>query len=850
MSNKNKTNTGQEFQDYLKALHEITIELTTIQSLDEFYKRAVEFGLQRLGFDRLGFILYDPEHDVALGTWGTDAKGNLVDEHHHRYDPAQLTGLLKRAMQREDRFAFNENVQLYDESQQIIGMGWNAVAVLWNGYDRLGWLATDNGVNHLPLRDVQLEILALYALTLGTLLAQKRVQIGLHEKAEQLRRSEQVFRFLVQGAKEYAIYLINLEGKIASWNSGAERITGYTMEEILGQPYSTFFTDEDKQAQKPQRLLKIAETEGHIHDQGWRIRKDGAHFWADVDLTALWNEDRSLYGFAKIVRDSTERKQTEETLEISAQMYRDLFLESERQVQDAALLEQVRMVLASELDLSNVFRTVVEAVAKTYGYTQVSLYKLEDDVSVLQHQVGYTSVLDRLPINTGVSGRVIRSGQPVLVEDVRTDPDFLAAVEGLVSEICVPLFDQDKVIGFFNIESIEGKQLTQADLNLMIALSHHINIAIERAGLYTELRKNEEWFRLLFDRAPIGMTVIGLDGRFHRVNQTYSALLNYTPDELREHNFQDLTHVDDLPQNLALLNQLLRGVIPDYQLEKRYITKSGKPITVIAQSSLLRDAQGSPSQLIEQVLDITERKFAEQQALDLVAEKQSVKILHDFIRDISHDFRTPLAVINTSAYMLTKSDNVIQRQEANRRIHDQVSHLTQMLEQILSMSQLDSVRAFPFETVSINQLLEEAILYHAPTIEDKHINVILKLDKTLPFVQADPIHLGQAISNLVENAVLYNLQDGTITVQSYLKDSSVVIDISDTGIGISEESLSHIFDRLYRVNQARTLQDGGAGLGLSIAKRIIELHDGQIEVESVVSKGTTFRVLLPLKLSS
>src|SRR5207237_7004746 len=112
-----------------------------------------------------------------------------------------------------------------------------------------------------------------------------------------------------------------------------------------------------------------------------------------------------------------------------------------------------------------------------FGYTQVSLYVLEGDVLVCQHQVGYAQVIERLPITLGVNGRVVRTATPALVPDVRQDPAFIASMEGILSEVCVPLLDQGVVVGTLNVEST-NRVLNETDLRLILALSEHVNIAI------------------------------------------------------------------------------------------------------------------------------------------------------------------------------------------------------------------------------------------------------------------------------------------------------------------------------------------------------------------------------------
>jgi len=131
---------------------------------------------------------------------------------------------------------------------------------------------------------------------------------------EALRQSEERFRMLVSGVKDYAIFMLDPDGRVASWNAGAERFKGYQAHEIIGQPSSRFYTAEDLADDKPGRGLRIAAAEGRAEDEGWRVRKDGSRFWANVVLTALRDENGKLLGFSKITRDITERKQTQEAL--------------------------------------------------------------------------------------------------------------------------------------------------------------------------------------------------------------------------------------------------------------------------------------------------------------------------------------------------------------------------------------------------------------------------------------------------------------------------------------------------------------------------------------------------------
>jgi PAS domain S-box-containing protein len=151
---------------------------------------------------------------------------------------------------------------------------------------------------------------------------QQRIEVLESEKA--LRESEQRFRLLVEAVADYAIFMLDTEGRVSSWNVGAERLKGYKASEIIGQHFSQFYPEVDKRNAKPQRELETAIQEGRIEDEGWRLRKDGSRFWANVVITALKDADGRLRGFAKVTRDFTERMQSERSL-----------LEAKRKLEDS-----------------------------------------------------------------------------------------------------------------------------------------------------------------------------------------------------------------------------------------------------------------------------------------------------------------------------------------------------------------------------------------------------------------------------------------------------------------------------------------------------------------------------------
>lgn len=156
----------------------------------------------------------------------------------------------------------------------------------------------------------------------GQILGFAKITRDLSERkaAEEIvKRSEEQLRLLIQGVTDYAIYMLDPNGNVSSWNSGAERIKGYTPEEIIGQHFSTFYTDEDRLEDLPRKALEVAARDGRFEREGWRQRKDGTRFWANVIIDAIYADDGTLIGFAKVTRDITEKRQAQESLERAQQ---------------------------------------------------------------------------------------------------------------------------------------------------------------------------------------------------------------------------------------------------------------------------------------------------------------------------------------------------------------------------------------------------------------------------------------------------------------------------------------------------------------------------------------------------
>ena len=221
----------------------------------------------------------------------------------------------------------------------------------------------------------------------------------------------------------------------------------------------------------------------------------------------------------------------------------------------------------------------------------------------------------------------------------------------------------------------------------------------------------------------------------------------------------------------------------------------------------------------------------------------------ELIGNISHEFRTPLAGIK--AMIETLHDGAVDDKETARdfltRIDDEVERLTQIVAELTELSRIETGKAeLILEPVNLNLLVEEVINQLGSQMARQQLTVDKKLASNLPHVQADKVRIRQVIVNLVHNAIKFTDPGGKITVATRVHGGSVTVDTSDTGIGITKSDLPHVFERFYKGDRARS-GGGGTGMGLAIAKHVVEAHGGSVRVQSEEGKGSTFSFSLPLK---
>lgn len=551
-----------------------------------------------------------------------------------------------------------------------------------------------------------------------------------------------------------------------------------------------------------------------------------------------------------------ESAETRAALDRSEARYRRLLAAAERQAQERDLLDQVRAALAREVDLPGLFRSVVEAIAATFGYTQVSVYLLEEGGTLLlQHQVGYDQVLARIPVERGVMGRVARTGVPVLIEDVRTEPAFLGAIEGIASEVCVPFLDQGRVAGTLNIETTEGVRLGEADLRLMLAISEHLSLAVGRARLYAEVRSGAERLRLALAASGMGTWSWDIGTGKIRWSDEMGPLYGLPPGTqgLDAATWFALVHPEDRDRVRDADRRTIIGS-DDYAVDFRVVRPDGsiRWLSGLGQA-VERDTTGRALQVVGVTMDVSARKQAEAERLRLAETEAALRARDEILSIAAHELRTPVTAVMGFA------DLAIRQMGAGpldgprtarylRRIAEGSRQLAGLVEDLLDVSRIRlgrlPLRPQPLDLID---LVREVVDRYREQIGDEH-RLTLSAPAGDCAAVADGGRLEQVLVNLLDNAVKYSPEGGEIRIVVQPSDDGVAIAVNDPGMGLPADVGDAIFEPFGRAANAEASNLPGLGLGLHISRGIVERHGGRMRAESAgEGRGTTVTVWLPLR---
>ena len=410
----------------------------------------------------------------------------------------------------------------------------------------------------------------------------------------------------------------------------------------------------------------------------------------------------------------------------------------------------------------------------------------------------------------------LAAGVAILITSLWIDRQLFKPLSRLISEA------RDLVGG-----KLRRVQVPEEDQLAGVALA--LNRLAETAeAQVAAVRDERDHLKAILSSMSEGVLVVGADGRARLANPAFHRLFDVQEEEVTGRQVLEIVRQPGLArlvEDTLHLGEGRSGQIEVHVPERRTL--------LLASAALSGGDRGA----VVVARDTTE--------LTRVADMR-----RDFVANVSHELKTPLTAIR--GYAETLRDGALEEPATALRFTERIltgcQRLQALLDDLLTLSRLESGAPQPSERepVDLAAVIHRAAEFLSAAARERKVDIELDLDEGVPPVGGDPDGLERLAVNLLDNAVKYNRPEGSVSVRLSQADGHAVLEVSDTGIGIPQEALPRLFERFYRVDKGRARGDGGTGLGLAIVKHVAQSHGGQVEVESRMGKGTTFRVKLPL----
>jgi len=613
----------------------------------------------------------------------------------------------------------------------------------------------------------------------------------------------------IDAVTDYAIYTLDPDGFITSWNAGAEKIKGYTASEILGQHFSRFFSTEDQANGFPEKTLAVAKATGRHEAEGWRVRKDGARFWSNALLQRVLNEKGDLVGFAEITRDITERVAAHEAL-----------LQSERRFR--ILVDGVTDYAIYMLDPSGVITNWNAGAERLKGYTA--------DEIVGQHFSKFYTPEERA------------KGAPVRVLET-------AAQEGRYEgEGWRMRKDGSRFWASVAVHAIRNEA---GELEGFAKVTRDIT---ERRAAHQAMRESERQFRLLVSGVTdCALYMLDPNGVVTSWNAGAQRIKGYAANEIIGQHFSRFYTERDRAAGVPARVLYTAAREGHFEADGWRVRKDGTLFWANVVVDPIHDEHGELVGFAKITRDITERRDAEialQQAQMQQAHTQKMDALGQLTGGIVHDFNNLLAVVEGYVRLMKKKagdDPEVVR--ATESVEHALRHGSVLTRQLLSFSRKQSDRSelvfLPDRVAAVCGMIASSI---GPSL---HLAADIG-PETWP-ARVDPGELELALMNMVFNARDAMPGSGVITItaenlvlsrsdtNANLEGEFVALRVTDTGTGMSPDVLAKVFEPFFTTKGP----EKGTGLGLAQVYGFAKQSAGAVEIESEPGKGTTVTVYLP-----
>lgn len=660
-----------------------------------------------------------------------------------------------------------------------------------------------------------------------------------------LEASEERFHALTDQISEYAVYLLDPNGEVASWNAGARRLKGYSEAEIVGKDVSVLFTPEDVRSGMPKRALAEAAEKGQCVAQCWHVRKDGSRFWADAVLTALHDDQGRLTGFSMVTRDLTQRKWAEERI-LAAEAKLRVVLEN---AYDGILIANGR----GEIEFAN------RSARNALGYSMSELEGQRLGFVLAEQERERQGVVEAL----GAERMRDSNGVELEVQARRKDGHELPIAMTL-SRTSGPFGEGALVTVIFR--DISEARRRSAQLWLLAELGHELSKSFECQTVFRTVA--ERVVPALADWAAVDLqqgkgkvsrlVVVHGDPRKKELAQRFQERALRGPVENAR-----ILEVIATGQSALIDERVLerpRGAV-DEESDQMLRQLGFRSCVVVPLRARGRILGALTLVAADRCFTAEDLRFAEEIALraSLLADNarlfqkatEEARLREDLMAIVSHDLRNPIHAIRLNAQVLEKVVSQMAGEGAPGRdklrllassIERAVDQGNRLITDLLDSAKLESgtftVARAP---TRVRDLVADALETLQPIAAEKGVSVETHL--TSDVVSCDHERIVQVISNLIGNAIKFTPRGGRIAVHVERREGEVRVGIQDNGHGIPPELLPHVFERYWQGQEARR---GGAGLGLSIAKGIVEAHGGHLWAESEPNVGSIFWFALPL----
>ncbi len=646
--------------------------------------------------------------------------------------------------------------------------------------------------------------------------------VQLFQDKQRTKNEADQLRLLVQGTSEYAIFMLDPEGHVVTWNSGAERLKGYKADEIIGQHFSRFYPQDAIDRGWPTHELTVAKAEGRFEDEGWRVRKDGTQFWANVVITALYDESGTFRGFSKITRDLTERRKSEENARrlVEEATARRVAEENARIIQEQR--ERLHVTLAS----------IGDAVITT---------------DMEGHITNLNGVAEALTgwANHDAVGQPLENVFRIVNEDTRQP------VESLVTRA----LREGVIIGLANHTILIARDGAERAIDDSAAPIRYQEGGVIGCVLIfrdvTEQRRAETVLRRqasLLEQTHDAIFVWEFPGPILYWNQTAEQLYGFPQEETLGKISHDLL-ATVFPQQDRVAFEAALEQHGEFRGELIHTKKNGERITVESRIRLLTEADGKRL-VLETSRDITERKAAEEEERRLLAALSEADQRKDeFLATLAHELRNPLAPIRNGLQVMRMAGGNRNAVEQARTMMDrQLTQLVRLVDDLMDVSRISQGKIeLHREQVQLAAVVSSAVETSRPLIEQMGHELKVRMPKAPIVVDADLTRLAQVFLNLLNNSAKYTERGGRIWLTADQQGNDVAVSVKDNGIGIAADQLPRLFKMFSQLDHASEKSQGGLGIGLTLVKRLVEMHGGRIEARSEgLGKGSEFIVRLPV----